>query len=342
MLGGSQIRSPGSLRLLCESAPDFGVEAGDCLAGTGLEVFDLYRPDAKVTLSQEVEAIANFVRHAPGNPGLGIEIGLRYRPEMFGIWGYAILSSPNLRAALKTAVEFSNLSSIIATLSIDEEPSEPLMLFDADGLPPEVKTFVLGRHLTVVLNFFRSMWPDFSASLLSIRTTLSDPAFAQALHNRLGVPVTLGCSVDAIALPEGFLEVKLPKYDPVVLQNCLRECRSLLQPMYEPEPYWTTRVRDTTLLEIDNEPSITTIAAKMGMTERTLRRRLASEGANFRQILVDARLSIGMELLKTTGLDVSTVAWRTGYSEPSSFVRAFSKRFGFTPGELKKELIPEY
>ena len=87
--------------------------------------FDLYNPETRVTLAQEVASIGNFLRHAPDRPGLGIEIGRRYRPEVFGIWGYAILSSPTLRAALKTAFDFANLSFIIATCHPSNYPYVP-------------------------------------------------------------------------------------------------------------------------------------------------------------------------------------------------------------------------
>jgi AraC-like DNA-binding protein len=76
-------------------------------------------------------------------------------------------------------------------------------------------------------------------------------------------------------------------------------------------------------------------ASKLGLSERTLRRRLSEEGTSFRNILVEARLAIGHELLSTAKLDVSTVAYRTGYSEPSSFVRAFTQHFGYSPGKIK-------
>lgn len=332
----NQLRAPGSIRILCEAAPDYGVTPGQCLQDTGLMPFDLYNADARVTLAQEVTAIRNFLRHAPDRPGLGIEIGRRYRPEVFGIWGYAILSSPTLRAAFNTALDFANLGFIIATMELHEDQTTPLLTFDTRGLDPGVKGFVLERHLTVLNNFSRVLTPERSLQEFLFRTSMTDPRFATTLRDQLGLQVELGQDLDAIVLPLRLLDHALPQHDPAAMEYCLEQCRSLLQSEAEPQPEWTERVRDAVLLSMNNDPNAETVAANLGVSERTLRRRLSEEGTSFRRILNDARLTIGHELLKTAGLDVSTVAWRTGYSEPSSFVRAFSRKYGYSPGSLKR------
>ncbi|MDA4845156.1 AraC family transcriptional regulator [Hoeflea poritis] len=337
MKNASQKRSPGSVRILCEAAPSYNVEAEQCLEGTGLVTFDLYSSDMKVTLAQEVTAIGNFLKYAPNRPGLGVEIGRRYRPEVFGIWGYAILSSPTFRASLKTAIDYANLSFIIATVGLDELHDPPLLTFDTSGLSPRVKSFVLERHLTVLANFSAQLLPKFSLSDFTFLTTLDDPDVAAAIESMLGISVMPGRPRDAIALPKDLLDRPLPQHDPAVMEYCLGQCRNLLNLEDRPYPKWTAQVREATLLEMGNDPTIGTVAAKLGVTERTLRRRLSEESTSFRQILVDARLAIGHELLKTAGLDVTTVAWRTGYSEPSSFVRAFTKKYNYSPGSLKKD-----
>lgn len=334
----SRTRLPGSLRILCEAAPEFGVTPDQCLQGTGLVAFDLYGTDTKVTLAQEFAAIENFIKHAPKRPGLGIEIGRRYRPEVFGIWGYAILSSPTFRASLKTATDYANLSFIIAKAAVDTDRNPPRMTFDTSNLPARIKSFVLERHLTVLSNFGEELLPRFSLTKLEFQTKLSDPKFATIVQKMLGIQVTLNCDQDAIILPNKLLDLPLPKHDPATMEYCLRQCRSLLNIEENTLPKLTTQVREATLMEMRNDPTIVTIASKLGVTERTLRRHLSAEGTTFRKIYLDARLAIGYELLSTASLDVSTVAQRTGYSEPSSFVRAFTKKYGCSPGQIRKSM----
>lgn len=327
-------RPNGSLRILCEAAPAYGVTAEQCLDGTGLVAFDLYDPDSKVTLAQELQAISNFLNHAPKRVGLGIEIGQRYQPQVFGIWGYAILSSPTFRAGLKVAIDFANLSFIIATVGLDEDQSPPLLTFDTAGLPEHLKGFILERHLTVLTNFRQQLLPDVPLSHFTFVTTLSDPAVAEAISAQLGMRVVLGQSQNGVILHKRLLDLPLPRHDPEIMQRCLAQCRDLMPS--EDQERQTETFRDKVLMAVEMDSTIGAVATKLGLTERTFRRRLADEGTSFRQILAEARLAVGHELLATAGLDVSTAAWRSGYSEPSSFVRAFSRQYGYSPGTVKQ------
>lgn len=335
MEDGEKKRLPGSLRILCEAAPEFGVDAESCLDGTGLVVFDLYDNNTTVTLTQEIIAIENFLRLADDSPDIGIRIGQRYRPQVFGIWGYAILSSPTFRASLKIATQYANLSFIIATARLNESHDPPLLMFDSSMLPLSIRHFVLQRHLTVLSNFSTALLPGIKLSRFVFETTLSDARVAESIEAGLGIKVRLNCAHDAIVLPDNMLDNPLPRHDPAVMEECLRQCEDLLRDDESQNQSWQAKVREVVLLDLGNEPSIVTTASKLGVTERTLRRRLAEEGTSFRNILVEARLAIGHELLSTAKLDVSTVAYRTGYSEPSSFVRAFSQHYGYSPGKIK-------
>ncbi|MCT4554569.1 MAG: AraC family transcriptional regulator [Pelagimonas sp.] len=335
MQNDTKKRLPGSLRILCETAPDFGVEAEQCLEGTGVVVFDLYDNTKTITLAQELAAIENFLRFAGDHSDLGIQVGRRYRPQVFGIWGYAILSSPTFRASLKVATEYANLSFLIAALTVNETHDPPLLSFDAIALPPHIRSFVLQRHLTVVSNFSSVLLPDFKLSNFVFETTLEDPKVAEAIEAGLGMTVRLKSEHDAVLMSNTFLDMPLPKHDPDVMENCLKQCRDLLKNSKVADQNWSAKVRDVALLDLRNDPSIGATAQKLGVSERTLRRRLSEEGTSFRSILVEARLVIGHELLREAKLDVSTVAYRTGYSEPSSFVRAFTQHFGYSPGKVK-------
>ncbi|CAD0187232.1 putative HTH-type transcriptional regulator [Ruegeria sp. THAF57] len=336
-----QSRSPGSIRILCEAAPNYGLTPDACLKGTGLNPFDLYNAETRVSLAQEVDVIANFLRHTPANPGLGIEIGRRYRPEIFGIWGYAILSSPTMKAALRVAIDFANLSFLIARMDLDESQERPMLTFDATGLPPDVQPFVLARHLTVLANFSKQLQPSVQMRGFRFLTTQTDPGFARALQDELGLNVALNRDVNAIIMPAAMLEMPLPKSDPRALEYCRQQLSQLLSGT-EPEHHsWAERVRDAILPEIADNPSMEYAAGKLSVAERTLRRRLTAENTSFREVLSDARLSIGKELLTTANMDVNTAALRLGYSEPSSFVRAFSKRFGMSPGSWRRQKLDQ-
>ena len=80
-----------------------------------------------------------------------------------------------------------------------------------------------------------------------------------------------------------------------------------------------------------------TVAGDLGMTERTLRRRLGVEGTSYRALLEEVRESLAAEMLATGRLAVEDVALRLGYAEASSFIAAFRRWTGRTPTAWQRD-----
>ncbi|MEQ3724781.1 helix-turn-helix domain-containing protein [Alcanivorax sp.] len=77
------------------------------------------------------------------------------------------------------------------------------------------------------------------------------------------------------------------------------------------------------------------LASRLCMSPRTLSRRLEEEGTNARQLLDQTRLEYARRLAQTSTLSVLQIAHRAGYSNASSFSRAFRRHFGVSPGESR-------
>ncbi|MEO1436398.1 MAG: AraC family transcriptional regulator ligand-binding domain-containing protein [Bacteroidota bacterium] len=82
-------------------------------------------------------------------------------------------------------------------------------------------------------------------------------------------------------------------------------------------------------------PSITQIGEHMGMSSRTLTRRLGEHGISFRDLIRQTQESISKELLRNTRQTISEIAFQTGFSEQSAFSRAFKRWTGKAPLEFR-------
>lgn len=321
---------------MCDVAEELGVGRSDCLQSTGLTPDDIASPDAQLTLDQEIRAIENFVAHAPQKTGLGYAVGERFHVNAFGIWGFAILSSPTVRSSIQTAIKFAKLSYVIAEMQLEDRDEGPLLTFDMSPLPPAIHPYVLERHCYVALIFFTEYRRERLKNDFRIKTTSTDPEFVESLCKLFQMEVDIGADCDALQIPSEIIDGPLPKSDPVTLKFCLDQCRELLEQISGRLPPWSQKVRDAVVENIGRECRIDDVAAELSINERTLRRRLSDEGTSFREVYNDARLTIAQQLLQTAGLTVETVSWRVGYAEPASFVRAFSRKFGVTPGTQRK------
>jgi AraC-like DNA-binding protein len=77
------------------------------------------------------------------------------------------------------------------------------------------------------------------------------------------------------------------------------------------------------------------IARSQGVSQRTLARRLAVEGATFTEVLEGLRSDLARQYLADEGLTISQVAWLLGYQEISAFTHAFKRWTGMTPREAR-------
>lgn len=97
------------------------------------------------------------------------------------------------------------------------------------------------------------------------------------------------------------------------------------------------RVYEMIMSQIEHGPvSQTHIAAGLGMSERSLRRALATEGQPFHEILEHCRRTYGFFLLVRSNRLFGEIALLLGYSDQTAFSRAFSRWYGASPRELRK------
>ena len=77
------------------------------------------------------------------------------------------------------------------------------------------------------------------------------------------------------------------------------------------------------------------VARSLGMSKRTLARRLSDEGLNFTETLQQLRRDLAVRYLDDRKLHVSKIAWLLGFHEVSAFTHAFKRWTGKTPRQMR-------
>lgn len=88
----------------------------------------------------------------------------------------------------------------------------------------------------------------------------------------------------------------------------------------------------------DGEPRIAEVAQRLGMTARTLQRRLQDEGLGFTTLVDESRMELARRYLADPTLSIAEVSFALGYSEPSAFTRAFKRWSGRAPAEYRESV----
>jgi AraC-like DNA-binding protein len=89
----------------------------------------------------------------------------------------------------------------------------------------------------------------------------------------------------------------------------------------------------------DGPPSQSQIAAAMHVSNRTLQRKLKDEGTSFIDLLQDARLNLARKYLAQPQRSIVEIAYLLGFSEPSTFSRAFKRWTGSAPAEYRADKL---
>jgi len=78
-------------------------------------------------------------------------------------------------------------------------------------------------------------------------------------------------------------------------------------------------------------PTLSTVALSLGMSARTLQRRLSDQEKSFQSLVDQARRELSQQLLRETHYSLAEIAFLTGFAEQSGFTRAFKRWAGETP-----------
>lgn len=140
-----------------------------------------------------------------------------------------------------------------------------------------------------------------------------------------------GADVNEVVLDTDTLDLPLPRADARTAALAEVQCAQLLETRHA-RTATAGAVRQRLLRDPSAPPSMVEVAAVRHVTERTLRRQLEAEGTSFRQLLDEVREALAHELLLEAGLSVEQTARRLGFAEPASFVHAFRRWTGTTPG----------
>jgi AraC-like DNA-binding protein len=329
------LRAPATARLLTRLGIERGVPAATCLRGTGLRPDDLERPEQHLTAEQELTIVSNLLDALGDPPGLGLEAGARYHPTTLGMLGFAVISRPTLRDAVEFAMRYADLSITHIPVTLRDEGGLFSLLLDASPVPVRLRRFLVERDLAAAAHVAQS---EALGGLRPRRVRFGFPPPPGGLRRYeevFGLQPEFDAPEHGLAFDSALLDRPLPQADAFAARMAEEECRRLVEQRL-PRAGLAGQVRRVLLGRPQAPPSLDEVAGMLRLSPRTLRRRLAEEGASYRNLLGEIRGKLAQELLRDGRLTVEEVAQRLGYAETSSFTHAFRRWTGQAPRAHRK------
>ncbi|MGW4243357.1 AraC family transcriptional regulator ligand-binding domain-containing protein [Nocardia sp. NPDC004722] len=304
-MGVQANRTPGvrpavATRYAVETGRAQGISVVECLAGTGLRGSDLEEPGATVRAGQELRVIRNLITHAGngrerdgdthrgGARELGVATGRRYTLTSAGIVGYAMLTSPTVRDAIRLLPRYFAVTSVRFE-PVFEETADGLTVTLGDGeRGSSVRDFLLARDLTAAR--------EVVSALMSPLTPLSQPESDTVGGGFTVLPDVLDHPAHAPDTHTGLL--------------CIQQCESALDRRHR-HTGTAAQVRRILLRTPASPPAPAEVAHELGVSERALHNRLAAQHVSFRGLVDQLRQLLTAEFLDL-GMTAQSVARMTG------------------------------
>ncbi len=150
-------RSAISAHLLIQFGIDRGLGLEQCLAGSGLDIRLLGDPSGEIDAAQELSVVRNLVRHLGDACAPGLAAGLRYHLNAYGIWGFALLSSPTFLSAAQLGLRYLDLTFAFHGIRLEVHDDEAHLVLDDAGIPEDLRIFLLERDAGGVLRIQRDL-----------------------------------------------------------------------------------------------------------------------------------------------------------------------------------------
>jgi AraC-like DNA-binding protein len=326
-------RSMAGLALLADIGVEHGVALDVMLRGTGLDAADLRDHESEASAAQELRVIRNLVAVAPSVSGAAV--GERYHLTTFGIFGFALMSSRTVLDAMNIALRFIDLSHTFSIPEVSVTDGEVVVELDTARLPGDLRQFLLERDLVAITRVLGELRPG-GVPVAWVQLQFPEPASTAPYVAALGLVPTFAAPRNAFAFDERLLGEPLPQANPQAVAMAEDICRDMVT--RRRRTGITQQVRVQVAQQLSGGAPMELVAAGLGLSTRTLRRRLAAEGASYQSVLDEVRQSLAERMLATGRLTVEDVAQRLGYAEASSFIHAFKRWRGTTPAAYVREL----
>lgn len=320
-------------------AGEVGRAHGDAravLAGTGLDLDEASQAITGLTIAQYRRLLANAIAIS-GDETIVLKAAANLAPTIHGPVGIAASACPDVGAAMGVVVQYSTLRNPFCRIHQRDL---------GDYVAIEVEIFEeLGNFLEPALDFMLSTIPITLMSATDeplrdfyLQLKRAKPESYQVYERIIPCRIEYGQEANRFVCRKDDLRIKMLGANQEVYSEALERCNALYNLRHIPSN--AIEAVNNQLMRMSGQLcNIHTVADSLGMSGRTLQRRLKALGTSY-QTLLDKWLSQeAVKYLVEENLTVEVTAVLLGYADEANFRRAFKRWLGHAPGVYKRMLM---
>jgi AraC-like DNA-binding protein len=325
----------GVARLVFARLRETGLPTEALLSDAGLTVEQLENSSAKVSVRSQIRFL-ELGAEALHDDSLGFHLAQDYDLRQVGLLYYVMSSSETVADAFVKAERYCGIVN------------EGVSLRFGTGAATTISLSYVG----IERRSDRQQIEFWLTSLVRMCRQLTDrrlvPSRTRVIHHRaktppdfksfLGSDIEFGAEIDELAFPAAVKAMPLIGADPHLNRLLIEYCEEALAHRPTPVASLRSSVENAVAPLLPHGTArAAEIARRLGMSQRTLTRRLASEGLTLSEVLDELKAGLARNYLRTGDLPVSQIAWLLGHREVSAFTHAFKRWTGMTPREFRTQ-----
>ena len=325
--------SGGLARVAYAKAVKSGINVKPLLNQSGLTLAQIKNQHARIAVRNQI-AFLNRTATALGDDFLGFELANAIDLRQLGLLYYVLASSDNLSVALSRVTRFSTILNEGVRIAC-REGKDVVVTFDYVGVARVHDRHQIEFFVTILLRLYRD--------LTRRRIT---PTRIELIHRRPRLPakikasfdckIEFGTARDCIVFPRTVKPIAIVNADPYLNALLTEHCEDILAKRRIRSGHWRATVENAIApLLPHGEATLDGIAQRLGLSRRTLARRLSAENVSFAAVLSELRQGLAREYLAEPGMQIAEIAWLLGYNDTSAFSHAFTRWTGKTPSHLR-------
>jgi AraC-like DNA-binding protein len=311
-----------------------GVNADEVFKAAGLNLSDYeQRPSSRIPITNMTQLWAASIK-ATQNSAFGLLVSDHVHAVHFKALGMLIVSCENLAQALDKIVAYHALISDSVQLSLQYTPDRiGFSIRAVEGVT--VSSVAIDSFYAVMVKFCRSIMGG-GDLVAGVDLMHPKPNSDKPWQDFFQADVQFNQANNYLWLYRSFLEKTSLHFDEKVFQSNETSVQNYLNDMNANT--WVDKCKKHLVLGLlENTPSLTCVANKLNVSERTLARNLRAEGVSFNQLLQQKKQDLACYYLLETDESITSIALNLGFKDSSNFNRAFQRWYQTTPSVFRSQ-----
>ena len=320
----------GIARLACARLDEMGKDPTAILSKAGLTAEEACDPGIRLEVPTQIKLL-ELAAEELQDEFLGFHLARSFDLRNIGLVYYVMASSEQLADALRNAERYSQTMNEGVRLRFSLQDRAVTIALDYVSVDRHAERHQIEFWLVTLVRICRQ-----------VTDTRLAPSRLKMKHFRNGTPaefsaffgsnVEFGADGDAISFPAPLATLPVVGRDEYLNELLRRYAEEALEQRPRARPTVRSRVEEILPKLLPHGRAVASeVARRLGLSSRTLSRKLGEEGASFAEILDQLRAALAKRYLDDETLPVSEIAWLLGYREVSSLTHAFKRWTGMTP-----------